>query len=272
MFAEAIDVASGFTFPYVGLRRRADGSVFTVVASFVVINSDGWVVTSAHIVEEMLAAMRSAEQAAADPGRPLSAELVTERTEIWALNPAANSQLVGGRVNRAADLAIGRLEPFDPAWLPVAPVLRDTDTAPLRQGESVCRLGFPFHTVEAAWDGDENRFALAKNAFPAPRFALDGIISRFNRRTSVDGAEVTFVETSSPGLKGQSGGPLLDTAGRIIGIQSQTAHLDLGFDARYPASDGQPVIERQFLNVGLATHVSDLRGILDVEGAAYTLG
>lgn len=38
-----------------------------------------------------------------------------------------------------------------------------------------------------------------------------------------------FIETSTPRLRGQSGGPIFDVNGAIWAIQSQTHHLKLGF-------------------------------------------
>lgn len=268
MFAEAVRIASGFTFPYIGLRKRADGSVFTIVAAFVVVNPDGWIVTSAHVIEEVLASQRSTEGTRGDsdhPGR------VVQRSEVWAVPGFEESRpgLAGGRVNRAADIAVGRLTAFDPGSVSEFPVLRDSASSPLRQGESVCRYGFPFHTVNAGYDESTGEFSVGRGAFPVPAFALDGIVARFNHRAASDGSSALFVETSTPGLRGQSGGPLMDVAGRLCGIQSQTAHLDLGFDAPYAGADGSPVTERQFLNVGLASHVDEVRALLDAEGAPY---
>lgn len=274
MFARAVETASAFTFPYVGLRKRADGRVYSVVASFVVLNAEGWIATSAHILEEILASRQSAMMQE-DGGvvRHLW-DQVTQQTEIWAAPgfETTKPQLMGGRVNRAADLAIGRLEPFDSSAVAGLPVLRDCAASPVAQGESVCRLGFPFHNIDATFDDSRREFHLAEGSFPVPRFALDGMVARFNLRRIEDGSVGSFIETSTPGLRGQSGGPLLDAAGRIMGIQSQTAHLDLGFDARYAGADGEPITERQFLNVGLASHIDELRGLMDAEQASYRLG
>jgi hypothetical protein len=105
-----------------------------------------------------------------------------------------------------------------------------------------------------------------------PRFALEGIVSRF-QAVKVEGRETpaTFIETSSPGLRGQSGGPLLDVAGRVCGVQSHTAHLDLGFDASYQR-DGERVVERQFLNIGRASHVDGVLAFLDEHGVSHQTG
>lgn len=55
---------------------------------------------------------------------------------------------------------------------------------------------------------------------------MDGMITRF-----LADEERTFgIEMSTPGLKGQSGGPLFDTEGIVYGIQFATTSLHLGFD------------------------------------------
>ena len=137
---------------------------------------------------------------------------------------------------------------------------------------SVCRLGFPFYDVPARYNEERDEFVLDDRAFPVPRFALDGIVARFNRRIAEDGvSSALYIETSTPGLRGQSGGPLLDTSGRVCGVQSHTTHVDLGFDAQYATQDGV-VTERQFLNVGAATHVDEVRALLDSADVKYQVG
>lgn len=274
MFADALERAARYTFPYVGLRRGEDGRVHTFLACFIVVNRDGWIVTSAHVVEEILATQRLAESAGRD-GRGRDPEhRAIDRAEIWAVPgfAAIKPRLVGGRVNPASDVATGRLEPFDPAAIAEYPVFRDTEQAPLRQGDALCRLGFPFHTVDASYDEERRSFDVASRSFPVPSFAIEGIIARFNRRSTPSGGSALFIETSSPGLRGQSGGPLLDLEGRVCGIQSHTAHLDLGFDVPVVEPSGARATERQFLNVGLAAHVNEVRSLLDADRVAYLTG
>lgn len=271
MFADAVEIASAFTFPYVGLRARPDGTVDSVVASFMVLNADGWIATSAHVIEEIVASGGLTRE---DVGAPaVRAGDVAGHVEIWAL-PGFDStrpRLSRGRVSPVADIAIGRIEPFHPDVVLRYPVLRNTVTRPIRPGESVCRLGFPFHRVAAEYEAQRNDFRLAPDAFPAPLFALDGIVSRFNRVAGPHG-QALFIETSTPGLRGQSGGPLLDVEGRVTGIQSRTAHLDLGFDAHYAAGSAEEGTERQFLNVGMASHVDELVRMLEMDGVSFVRG
>ena len=138
----------------------------------------------------------------------------------------------------------------------------------MRPGTSLCRLGFPFHQLKAEWDKAAERFELPSGALPPPLIPIEGIFTRQVRKPDVD--HPVFIETSSPGLKGQSGGPVFDVQGRLWGIQSRTHHLDLGFNPE--AQRGKRSIrEHQFLNVGLAGHPAELVALLDEKGIAYRL-
>jgi hypothetical protein len=268
VFVEALSIANHFTYPYVGLRHRASGEVNATIGAFVVVNDEGWALTAAHIVNDILAAeqQRTGDLPDEDP--------VTDHVEIWATPGFAPGKpaLAEARVRPFSDIAAVKFDAFDAGVFSAFPVLRDDDAEPIECGMSVCRLGYPFHYIDAGFDDDRRQFQLPGSAFPVPAFALDGIVARFSQMTSEDGsASGLFIETSTPGLRGQSGGPLLDVAGRVCGIQSHTSHLDLGFDAHYSADD-EVVTERQFLNVGAATHVSEIRSLLGEAGVRYQLG
>jgi S1-C subfamily serine protease len=270
MFTHAVRTAAQFTFPYVGLRRRRCGHVFSTMGAFVVVNAEGWVLTSSHLVDEIL----TIEQEIQTSAENSDDQVCTDHVEIWALPGFSESRprLAEATVRPLADIALVRLEPFDAAAIGQFPSLRNTGREPIEQGMSVCRLGYPFHDIAAEWNAERHEFALGPDAFPVPSFALDGIVARFHRVSSDTGADpATFIETSTPGLRGQSGGPLLDVEGRVCGIQSHTTHLDLGFDAGFQSGE-TTVTERQFLNVGAATHASEVIALLEQVGVAYTLG
>jgi S1-C subfamily serine protease len=268
VFVEALAIASKFTYPYVGLRRRANGETYASVGAFVLVNDEGWALTSAHVVGDIL----GVEQERL--GNTPAENPITDHVEIWALPGFApgHPTLAEAHVRPVADIALVRFDDADLSVISRFPALRDEDHEPVSCGMSVCRLGYPFHDIGVGFDDDSRQFQLPGDAFPVPSFALDGVVARFRRVAADDGsADALFIETSTPGLRGQSGGPLLDVAGRVCGIQSHTSHLDLGFDAHYTA-DGQLVTERQFLNVGAATHVSEIRSLLDEAGVRCALG
>jgi hypothetical protein len=164
-------------------------------------------------------------------------------------------------VDRQIDICVGRLEPFDPKWITEYPVFRDPDT--IRPGTSICRLGFPFAQVESEFDESSKAFRIKKGVLPLPLFPNDGIHTRnvVRGRSKEGNYEMLYVETSSPGLKGQSGGPIYDKEGNIYAMQVQTIHMPLGFQptAEY---EGKRVVENQFINVGLGIHSKTIQTIL----------
>ena len=284
MFADAIEQAGAYTCPYVAMRRKHDGTVFSNIGAFVVLNSGGWVLTAAHIVDEVRRARASVES-----GRRLQAQLaelddrqgsdakgrkhesrklrqeladyLAQSLEIWAVPGFVETKprVVESHVETESDLALVRLEPFDTDQLRNYPVLRPQADI-IRPGIAVARVGYPFHSVEAEYDEERASFDITAG-FPVPMFVSDGIVSRFHAVRHDDGREYTFIQTSTPGLRGQSGGPLVDAEGRLVGLQSRTVHYDLGFDA-HVERDGKQETERQFLNVGEAVHVDTIRGLL----------
>jgi len=81
-------------------------------------------------------------------------------------------------------------------------------------------------------------------------------------RHLVQDNKIIGFEMSTPGLRGQSGGPVFDTDGVIWGMQSATRHLDLDFDVNQELlRDGKKkrVTDSAFLHVGHCVHVNILK-------------
>ena len=90
-----------------------------------------------------------------------------------------------------------------------------------------------------------------------PLFVNEALVSRF----AVLQSGGMWIETSSPGLRGQSGGPLVDVNGNVCGIQVNTYHYPLDF---------QGIARDQFLNVGRAVHVESVTAFLKSEKINFT--
>lgn len=276
MFANALKLASVYTQPVIISKRFYDGRVECSCAAFIILNEEGWILTSAHVLDTI----RIVQQHAIE-----RSEYEKKKTEIesnlrlpprqrnkkmkkipvnklWIINHSYwwgkdNVKINDFAIDEMADLAIGRLEPFDGESISVYPKFKDPKEE-LPVGTSLCRLGFPFHDVRTTFDEDKNLFEMAPGVLPMPRFPIDGIHTRV--AIFVDeksGRKVKFIETSSPGLRGQSGGPIFDIHGNIWGLQSRTSHLPLGFSPKVKRGN-KDVEEYQFLNVGLGTHVEDI--------------
>ena len=282
MFADAYEIASNFTVPVVVSIRFHTGEVECSVGSAIIVNRDGWVVTAAHMLQthelhlrhqaEIAAYDREVDAIRRGPGNPPGKE-----KRIRALAGGSrwirNYSMWFGRdewsiptfhVLGTADLATGQIANFDPATVQGYPTFRDPTT--IRNASSVCRLGFPFHEITATFDEATGAFNLGPGSLPIPRFPNEGIITRFLDSGTEDGIEVKLIETSTAGLRGQSGGPIFDIDGAVCGMQSRTAHLPLGFSPEVIVG-GEKVIEHQFLNVGLAVHCQTMLAFFARHGA-----
>ena len=123
----------------------------------------------------------------------------------------------------------------------------------MQAGELLCRTGYSLLEDKLAvkWDGT----GFAANAAP-PLFVNSGLVSRF-----INQGDLRIIELDSPGLRGQSGGPLFDEEGRICGMQFRTTHYPLGFNTN----------PQERYHVGQAIDVSTLRAFLDGNGIDYAI-
>ncbi|MGR3914645.1 MAG: serine protease [Gammaproteobacteria bacterium] len=281
MFADAYRIASCFTLPVVISSRSHDGACKSAIGACVVVNRDGWILTTAHLIHEIHRQQQSAAKyAGAGKGkgkahavlRP-SAGAVKNHSVWWGRDGA---QLHQASVMPAADLALGRLQPFDAGSVAHYPAFKKPG-ADYRPGRSLCKLGFPFHAITPAFDEKKNAFVLPPGAVPLPLFPLEGIFTRVvveqmspERMSPEHGGEAgKFIETSSPGLVGQSGGPVVDAHGAVWAVQSHTQHHSLGFSPPVPGQNGATQKEHQFLNAGLGVHAEVILSFLQGAGVAH---
>ena len=133
----------------------------------------------------------------------------------------------------------------------------------LKQGRFVCRLGYPFPEFENfAYDAANDSVGWTQQGRgDTPQFPIEGMVTRMLG----PGGTVVGFEVSTPGLRGQSGGPVLDTEGRVWGMQASTAHLDLAFDVDMQVvrqGNKKQVKESAFLHVGHCVHVDVLKAFM----------
>lgn len=139
------------------------------------------------------------------------------------------------------------------------------DSKKIKQGKYLCRIGFPFPEFNNFWhnpETDDIEWTNTGNA-NSPAFPIDGIITRFIASANEG---IIGIELSTPGLRGQSGGPLFDTDGTVYGMQFATNHLHLGFDIKDKEiiQDGRKnkVSNYPFLHVGGCVHVDKIKEFL----------
>ena len=148
------------------------------------------------------------------------------------------------------------------------------DSTKLHRGDFLCRIGYPFpefsnYSYNATSDSIEWTQVGREDT---PLFPIEGMFTR-----DVIGTErVCAYELSTPGLRGQSGGPLFDRNGTIYGMQSETRHLPLGFDqfhAKVRINGEMIEVENHpFLHVGRCVCVDIIKEFLDEHKIKYYVG
>jgi 2-alkenal reductase len=149
-----------------------------------VVSKQGEVLTSAHVVTT-----------AGDDGR--ETEGASRVFVAFSDGDRVPARLIGWDVYD--DVAVLRVQPRDHALEPV-PL---GDSAQVVVGEPVAAMGSPF--------GNEN--SLAVGVVSATRRSIDALTSNY---TVADA-----IQTDAPITHGNSGGPLFDARGRVIGINAQ---------------------------------------------------
>lgn len=272
MFSNAYKLASSFTQPVIISMRYFDKTVDCVCGAFVVINDEGWIITVEHLWKAHFAFKKHAKEIsnyqnqikAIQEDQRLDSKRKRKRISRLKINPRwitnlsfwwgfDGVQLKNIKALPEGDLIIGRLDRFDLKKIAAYPVFKDPTH--LRPGTSLCKLGYPFHKIKATFDEKNNVFKLAPGVLPLPRFPIEGIYTRnVIAGKSKDGKyDIKFLETSSPGLRGQSGGAIFDVKGTIWAVQSRTIHFALGFNPKIK-KNGREIEENQFLNVGIGIH------------------
>jgi hypothetical protein len=287
MFAKAYEIASNYTYPIVILNRSLNKNVTAGVGTFIILNEDGWFMTAAHIFDiyfKHQEHQREIQQYYANlmaidtDFSLLESEKELRKSEVfydpnWMTHHSFwwgfdGLQCETFHLLKENDLAIGKFSNFNINIVSKYPVFKDPTN--LKLATSLCKLGFPFHEIKASFDEKLNQFQIAEGVLPIPRFPIDGIFTRVahGKKSPENEFEVKFIETSTPGLKGQSGGPIFDVEGNIWAIQSMTVNIPLGFSPKV-IENGIETIENQFLNVGFGVHVETLCAFMNKHNVKY---
>ncbi len=291
MFSKAYAIARNFVIPIVVSSRAGNGKCSSAIGTAIVVNRHGWILTSAHILQliqqqrESIVAWRTYRREIRDLERDATSHETHRKSKLHHLNrPRLDStennsvwwgkdgvQIQDVQLDTTSDLAAGRLAPFDPALVRNYPVFK-TPGPDYRPGRSLCRLGFAFHEIVPVYDEKENAFVLPRGSVPLPLFPLDGLFTRVLHAPAPMGESDTigkFIETSSPGLRGQSGGPIFDAEGVVWAVQSHTRQYPLGFAPRAPGTpSGQ--VEHQFFNAGVGVHAEAILACLERWGIEHS--
>ncbi len=279
MFSEAYKSVSEFTRPVIVSMRYYNGTVKSAVGTYIILNEEGWILTAAHLLQPFLKAQQDQKAIAAfersrEDGN--DEQELPENAQQWITNLSYwwggdNLKLEGNvAYNGKLDLAVAQLDFPDAANLSYFPILKNP-TQNIDPGTSLCKLGYPLYKLEPSFNEQSNTFEFPDGTLPIPRFPIEGIFTRqISEGKTDDGYPIKFLETSSPGLRGQSGGPIFDTHARIWALQSKTINHTLGFNPQIE-HNGNTITEHQFLNTGIGVHCEAIVAFLEDQDIHFKL-
>lgn len=293
MFQQAIEKVLQFTRPLHSISRTYSGLVLPGSSTFFFVNDQGIAITCKHVAEMIPAAQNISQQflhfkteLSAIPkdnkfkrnllGLELKYKYLPETTVQLKnnfLNCFDTIQEITCHTHPTLDLAILEFKGFNKIFY-TSHARFIKDSSKIKQGMSLCRIGYPFPefsnfrhnpgTDDIEWTNTGNP--------NSPSFPLDGIVTRFVANSAAEG--ITGIEMSTPGLRGQSGGPLFDSNGTVYGMQFATNHLHLGFDLKDHEiiTNGKrtKVSNNPFLHVGICVHADKIKEFLREKNISFT--
>ncbi len=292
MFVEAIETADQYTRPIHFITRLYnEANILPGAGTLFFVNEEGCAVTCRHVAEVIIQAERinqhyrnfsgERQRAANDP----QANLLYQRLEqkynlITGTAIAQKIQFVRcyegiGEIDitlhHQHDLAILRFKNCkNRQYGNFAKFVPDNE--PIKQGKSLCRLGYPFpeFTNFKYNPSNDDIDWTAEGRTQTPSFPIDGIVTR---HIGDEQGQISGIEMSTPGLRGQSGGPLFDTRGVVFGMQSMTRHLHLGFDMVnqevWLDTHRAKVSNHPYLHVGMCVHANIIKQFLRQNNIKY---
>ena len=137
-----------------------------------------------------------------------------------------------------------------------------------RQGQSVCRLGFPLPEFKNfALNKDQNTIEfndVGKSV--SAMLALDGTVTRYLS----DGERTFGIETTNAGPIGMNGAPLFDTQGRVVGLQSGVGLMMLGTDIKMNVpNSSEPYVDHGALRLAVHTHLDVIKDFLRAQDVLF---
>ncbi len=282
MFTEAVRQVSQFTRPIMFISRNYKSEqVVPGAATMFFVNDQGTALTTRHVAEQIMLAEKvnqryaefRRERAALSTGqkdhkaslRKLEKDYgyragIIVNTKVRFLGAVEPIRKFTIHVHPDFDLAILQFQDYEKLDYHPENIALLEDESYLAPGRSLCRLGYPFPEFSNfAYDREADDIRWLDETPVIPSFPIDGIMTR---RLGDPQGRIYGIELSTPGLRGQSGGPLFDAKGRVCGLQFATKHLPLGFDPDNQAR----------LHVGLCVNISVIKAFLDGYGVSYRLG
>lgn len=285
MFIKAIETAAQFTRPIHTISRQFDsGAIIPGSATLFFVNNQGYAITCKHVADILIQAEQinsrysnfkaeyknlSNRFANSKESQRLekkynysSKSMIQMKTKF--INCANRINEMKIQTHPEHDLALIKFNGFDTLNVTSFPLFKK-NSGDIKQGKTLCRLGYPFpefSNFEYNKTSDEIEWT-ENGIINSPQFPIDGMLTRF---IGDQHGKLAGIEMSTPGLRGQSGGPLFDENGVVYGMQSRTKHMHLGFDLENKPiqvnGQNKVINDYSFLHLGECVHIDVIKDFL----------
>lgn len=248
MFEGAHDEAARWTWPVVDLYRPSAGNVGVGLGPFVLVNRDGWFVTSGHTMSGV------------EAHREMHIDAWGEPFIWWG---ADGLTLAEGERLEGCDLFVGRLEPFEDIDLPsVAQFIRPSEFP--SNGRLLCSFGYKRSSegiLAAFYDEEADEFRSPATPMKHELWPVTGPLSAVGVGEKLRGG-VRHVKMvlSCHVFPGHSGGPVVDPDGTVYGIPVEIAGFRGG---SRNSQEGPPFV------ITRAVHAFTVTSFLEHLGVEY---
>jgi hypothetical protein len=291
MFKTAIDQAGGYTRPiHTIMRTYAGKKILPGAGTLFFVNPDGYAITCKHIVELLQQSEninRKYQQFKEERGKIPKDSSFQKRLKGLELKYHYQADTIVQVKNNFVDcvdsmsgftwhthpkydLAILKFNDFNKIHYSGHALFRK-DSTTIQPGEMYCRLGFPFPEFNNfRYNEQMDDIEWTSDGYgKSPRFPIEGMMTRF----IAEAHQIYGIEMSTPGLKGQSGGPLFDDKGLVCGMQFSTKHLHLGFDIEdreiVVKNSIKKVSDYAFIHLGQCIHAETIKQFLKEKNIRY---
>lgn len=139
------------------------------------------------------------------------------------------------------------------------------------QGETLCRLGYPYQGIECFTYSHTIKDLIIDSGFESffQVFPIDGMMTR---HLIDEERNISLFEMTNPALIGQSGGPIVNKHGYVVGLQVGTGSKDLGFTINTKIDRDNKEIdvkEYPFMHFGIGINVETIKAFMDENNVKY---
>lgn len=284
MYKVSIKNNSKYLIPFVeGIKYYGSNEIEHALGTMIILNENGDILTCKHIAEEFINNDKLGSNYPKliseinDCNTSSELDRVEKKYNLKKDTVVLTNINLPFEIKNDLDIEIKLHKYLDLAIIRFKNIKFNCDNYPIfgkdmvEQGQSVCKLGFAFPEYSYfEYSKKTENIVLKKELISNfPLFPLDGIVTR----NIMDENEIlSMFETSSPGIRGQSGGPVFSPDGTVYGIQSMTKHIDLNFDVDTTVKRGistKRVTYTPFINLGICISSVEIIKFLEENNIKY---